>query len=124
MTTVVNRLDEKLHSFKGRKNLDRSKAITGHYGIQSRIHDLGLGGHEYSRDDGASGAGESSLAKQMIMANKSNKNAELRNKNMKHEIMKMKKRLETAFDIDTITTLENKIQVAEADIAELTDQNS
>jgi len=60
----------------------------------------------------------------MIMADKSAKNAELRNKNMKHEIMKMKKRLETAFDIDTITTLENKIQVAEADIAELTDQNT
>ena len=37
--------------------------------------------------------------------------------------MKMKKRLETAFDIDTITTLEDNIKVAEANIEELTDQN-
>ena len=35
---------------------------------------------------------------------------------MKHEIMKMNKRLETAFDIDTITSLENKILVAEGEI--------
>ena len=58
------------------------------------------------------------------MQNKQAKTVELRNKNLKHEIMKMKKRLETAFDIDTITNLEDKIQVAEATISELTDQNA
>jgi len=51
-----------------------------------------------------------------LLANKNGKNAELRNRNMKTEIMKLKKRLETAFDIDTITKLENEIRVAEEDL--------
>ena len=58
------------------------------------------------------------------MADKSNRHMEIRNKKMKHEIIKMKKRLETAFDIDTIAGLENKIDVAQADIKALTDENT
>ena len=50
------------------------------------------------------------------MANQTSIHAEKRVKNVKHEIMKMKKQLETAFDIDTITSLENKILVAEGEI--------
>jgi hypothetical protein len=37
LTTVMNRLDEKVVSFKTRKLLDKKKAVTGHYGIHSKL---------------------------------------------------------------------------------------
>ena len=40
LTTVIGRLDQKLQSFKSRKMLDKSKAITGHYGLKSQIQEL------------------------------------------------------------------------------------
>lgn len=40
---------------------------------------------------------------------------------MKNEIVKIKKRLETAFDLDTITKLENDIKVNEENLAKLND---
>ena len=51
-----------------------------------------------------------------MMANKHTNNTSKRNQNVKHEIRKIKHRLETAFDIDTITRLENAIAVAEGEI--------
>jgi hypothetical protein len=64
------------------------------------------------------------MAQRILIADKSNRHMELKNKSTKHEIIKMKKRLETAFDIDTIAGLENKIDVAQADIKALTDENT
>lgn len=63
-----------------------------------------------------------SISKELIVADKEAKMTEIKNKNMKNEIMRIKKRLETAFDLETITKLENDIKVCEEQILELNDQ--
>lgn len=37
LANVIIRLDEKKESFKDRKQKDKSKALTGHYGLKSKI---------------------------------------------------------------------------------------
>ena len=59
LTTVVDRLDEKVQSFQSRKRLDRSKAIISHYGLQSRLQNLRLGSCEYSLEEATYGEVES-----------------------------------------------------------------
>ena len=84
--------------------------MTGHYGIKSKVAES-----EIINDD-------ASISKELIVADKEAKLTEIKNKNLKNEIMKIKKRLETAFDLETITKIENDIKVCEDQIAQLDDQ--
>ena len=84
--------------------------MTGHYGIKSKVAES-----EIINDD-------ASISKELLVADKEAKLTEIKNKNLKNEIMKIKKRLETAFDLETITKIENDIKVCEDQIAQLDDQ--
>jgi hypothetical protein len=101
---LLEKLDQNLHKFKSRKQLDKSRAMTGHYGIKSKVAESDL------MDETAS------ISKELLVADKDAKMTEIKNKNLKNEIMRIKKRLETAFDLETITKIENDIKVCEDQI--------
>lgn len=71
--------------------MDKSRALNGHYGIKSKVAESEI------LDESAQ------ISKELLIADKDAKMTEIKNKNLKNEIMKIKKRLETAFDLETIT---------------------
>eukprot|EP00347_Sterkiella_histriomuscorum_P001895 403370257 len=101
LSSLIERLEIALNKFKDRKEKDKQR-----YGINPQYQN------------------QSQLPDDLLQKEKELRNAHSRSTNVKKEILKIRRKLETNVDINLITELENEIKNKEQLLAKLEDQNN